>query len=155
MIKTIEIQGTKYFIGKLPAKKGRTILLKMMKILSFSLDSLKTGNLEKDIQDVSGLLISGFQRIVQNLDEKDFEYICDELANCTRYEEDLTGGKKITLELGSQFDEHFSGRYGAMIQWFGEALKFNFADFLDEMPKDLKLLIKELASKKSNTAKSS
>ena len=110
--KTVTIGSDTYTITQLGAKKGRAVAVRLAKLLAPMAEG----------ED------RGLSAALQNLSDADLEYVCDAFAALT----------SVKMERGSPqldaiFDMHFAGKYGAMVNWLVECVKFNFADFLDEL----------------------
>lgn len=119
-VKSKQIGDCTYRVRQLPAIQGRKVLVRLMKMFGPALESLGK-NTEANI----GSMLSG---ALENLDEEVFESLCDTFAKYTEFE--LPNGNYVGLGEVGMFDQHFTGKYGQMLQWLAFCVQVNFADFL-------------------------
>jgi hypothetical protein len=118
--KTVTVDGREYLLFQLGAKSGRKVMVRLTKVLGGAAGELAQGE-GFDEETIARFIRS----VAQQLNEVDFEYVCDIFAKSTRVVE----GERQPM-LSDVFDEHFAGRYYGMVKWLGECLAFNFSDFL-------------------------
>lgn len=109
-----EIDGVKYRVTQLGAVDGRAVLLRLLKAFGPSAAAMLGDNIAEAVAKL-------------NLSEDDLSYFCQQFGQKTFV---VLGDK--TPRLDNVFDEHFAGRYRAMILWLGFAVEVNFADFLSD-----------------------
>lgn len=126
-IKSKEIAGFKYEVTQLGAKKGRAVLIRLAKVIGPAISALVSAD---DFESAAGPALTN---LCSQLNEDDFAYISDTMADCTKLVQIATtsdGQKEIKTALSSLFDDHFRGRYLPMMQWLVFTLEVNFLDFL-------------------------
>lgn len=101
------IDGCSYEVTQLGAISGSRVFIRVLKLLG----PLFAGGGKLDLG-----------RVFENLNETDFEYLCNAFKPVTM----VTGQG----ELQGIFDIHFTGRYLAMMQWLWFCLELNYGDFL-------------------------
>jgi hypothetical protein len=124
------IDGYTYEVTQLPAREGRRILVQLMKILAPTLGALlKNADTDKlDNIDLTNVDLEGAARALSEAaDVRVFDELSDSMASAT--EVWGAGFGDAGAPLTHHFDDHFAGRYAAMLRWLGFALKANFADF--------------------------
>lgn len=119
---TVQIDGDEYELTQLGALEGRKILTKLLQMIGPSLQELAAA--ETLNEKAMGAAVA---KALESLDEGTFELICDVFGKRTTV---LVDGKKPALT-GPVFDQHFAGRYLAMMKWLFACMKLNFFDFLD------------------------
>lgn len=117
-VKSKTIGDCTYRVRQLPAIQGRKVLVRLMKMFGPALESIGKNT------DVGSMLASA----LENLDEEVFDSLCDTFAKHTEFE--LANGNYVGLGEPGMFDQHFTGKYGPMIQWLAFCVQVNFADFL-------------------------
>ena len=125
IVETPVINGFIYKIEKLGAKKGRTIMAGLIRAVGPAFDEGK---------DHLAMICAG-------LTDTQLETLCDTFAEKTRFSPD--GNPNAEFFLKTEFDRHFSGRYGSMVLWLKAALEANYGNFLGELGVDQERL-KEL-----------
>jgi hypothetical protein len=85
----------------------------------------------KASDDTAEAALVGISKLVESLSDDDVVYFCDIFAKTTMVAKEETPDKQVLL--GDQFDDHFAGRYGAMVKWLWAALETNYASFLDSL----------------------
>lgn len=125
------IDGRTYKVTLLGAKAGRAMLVRLTKLLGPAVASFVEGTLHAK-GGATESLTSGFAEAVRELtnrlSEAEFAAICDELSKQTAVVIDDEREHREP-QLNNIFDDHFSGRYGAMLQWLAFSLEANFASF--------------------------
>lgn len=117
IVETPPINGFIYKIEKLGAKKGRALMASLVRTLGPAFD--------------------GDDRIAKlcaSLSDAQLEMVCDTLAEKTRFSPEANPSAEFFLK--SEFDRHFSGRYGSMLLWLKACLEVNFGNFLQELGVD-------------------
>jgi len=114
--KVHEIDGYRYHVQQLGAKSGRAVLAKLLGILGPAADSQEP-----------------IARLAEKLTDADLDYLCDVFGKATQVEN--TDKPGAMLRVCDVFDDHFAGRYGAMLRWLWVCLETNYADFLGELSK--------------------
>lgn len=116
-----------YVVRMFGAKKGRTVLFRLSKMLGPAMTGLINGGFSGQ-----GLVMM-LSSFAESAKEEDFEFLCDSFADVTKVKRPVSSGEAIVLDLSQVFDDHFRGHYGEMIQWLGFAIRVNFESFLPEM----------------------
>jgi len=111
---TKDISGVTYHIQQLGARQGRSIMTRLIRVVGPALGETEDLDLTK---------------LFEALKEEDVEALCEAFAKTTRV---VTGTNKERV-LGDIFDDHFAGKYGAMIKWVIACLEVNFGSFLAEV----------------------
>ena len=67
---------------------------------------------------------------LRNLDDATMDYICDAFAQSTTIPLaiEATKASSVAIKLSDVFDDHFAGRYGAMMSWLAFCMELNFGD---------------------------
>lgn len=108
-----EIDGSVYTVTQLGAKVGKNLMFRLGKALAAAgADSTASG-------------------IASALREEDFEFVCDTFARMTTFHTLEAPSKEPRLS--DLFDDHFAGRYGALVKWLAFCIEVNFGSFLDEL----------------------
>lgn len=115
--KTKVIDGLKYTVTQLGAKKGMRALTRLARLLGPAF--------------ASGDQTEAMAGLFSRLTEDDVEYFCDTFAPLTTVEQD---GK--APQLSSIFEIHFTGNYSSMLQWLLFCIEVNFGDFFGGRPDD-------------------
>lgn len=132
--KTVPINGRTYEITQLPYTKGKSVLLRLLKILGPSVGAalerfpaLKEKELASlQVGEIAGALSAALERLTADLSEEDFDFVADALAEYTHL---LQDGKKLKLKNEREF--LFAGNYLEMFQWLTAAIRHNFLGFFD------------------------
>lgn len=122
-----EIGKTKYLLTQFGAKKGRSVLLRLFKVLGPGI-----GVLAQDTDKVADAI----RMLSESIKEEDLDYLCDEFAKVTKVykvAKMASGDTEILTDLLPMFDSHFRNAYGEMFMWLAQSIHFNFADFLVEI----------------------
>ncbi len=131
MIQTREckIGAHTYRVSQLGAKAGRSMLLRLIKLIGSgaaagisSLGSGAAASVEELIARGSG---EAFAELLSRLNETEVNAILDELAKHTHVLVDAQH-EPVLFEI---FDLHFAGAYDEMLAWARFALEVNFASF--------------------------
>lgn len=114
-----------YKVTQFGAKKGRSVLFQLSKMLGPALGALTDGDLPQ--------AMAAFARTAN---ENDFDSLCDAFAGSTvvMVSQRLSDGgtREVPFPLSQIFDTHFAGRYGEMLLWLAFSIEVNFSDFLSE-----------------------
>ena len=108
------IDGFVYVITQLGAKKGRTVLAHVMRVVA--------GAAEAE---------APVARIAAGLTDAEVDYLCDTFAAVTMVAKAETPDAQV--KLSDVFDMHFANRYGPMLKWLWAALETNYSSFLSDM----------------------
>lgn len=134
--KSVAIDGWTYEITQLGAVEGRELAVTFIKVLGRFAPMIASAT--KASKDETGLtkaaalelveeLVGEIAPALQTLDPKELDPLWDAFARSTQ----VRGKDGKTREpLQDVFDDHFAGEYYAMVQFFIEAAKLNFGDFL-------------------------
>ncbi len=113
-----KIGDTLYRVTPFGARKARSVLFLLSKLLGSALATLPNG---------IGEAVGAWAR---NASETDFDAVCSALENGSDYQQTVsTNGAAVWMPLGPSFDSHFSGRLDEMGLWMIFALEVNFASF--------------------------
>lgn len=123
------IGGTTFRVVVFGAKQGRSVLLRLLKMVGPSLGSFVGGlgrGAGKDADAAVALGIGeAMHELAARLAQSEVEGILDELAKHTVVV--LPGDKEPRLS--DVFDDLFAGRYQDMVAWAAFALEVNYAGF--------------------------
>lgn len=140
---TETIEGHAYTVRQFGARTGMTVAFRMFKVLGPALGKLAV---LKDLKDgkatklpeggVEVLLESVFKSVADMAKEEDFLYLVDQFQEVTTLHHRLPDGPGtvVPVALKTVFDDHFAGRYGALLKWFLFAGRVNFSSFFSESP---------------------
>jgi microcystin degradation protein MlrC len=112
--KNHNIDGYTYAVQQLGAKKGRLVLARVIRIVS--------GAAESD---------DPVAKLGASLSDAEVDYLCDTFAATTQVSKE--GDPNKAWVLADVFDDHFAGRYGAMVKWLWAALETNYSSFLSDV----------------------
>jgi hypothetical protein len=145
--KTHTIGDFNYTITQLGAKQGRVVLARVMRAVAGAAGDAATSA----GTDGAEAALVGMAKLVESLSDADVDYFCDTFSKTTLVARESTPDKQVPL--ADQFDDHFAGRYGAMIKWLWAALETNYASFLGDLGLDTGALAKaaKAAMSKSST----
>lgn len=103
-----------YTVQQLGAKQGRIVLARMLRVIGPAAEA----------QD-------SVAKLAASLTDDEVNYLCDTFSKATQVSksEDLSR----SVALSDVFDDHFAGRYGAMVKWLWAALDTNYASFLGDL----------------------
>jgi hypothetical protein len=125
-----QIGEYRYLVTLLGAKAGRSMLVRLTKLLGPATASFLEGVLHAKGGLTASLALGAsdaIREVTQRLSEADLVIISDELARFTAVVIDA----EHQPQLDKIFDDHFAGRYGEMLAWLAFALEANFTSFFD------------------------
>lgn len=148
-IKSGDIAGFRYVVTQLPGTEGRRWADELGRaVLPAIIELLDTlpavDKKEITIKKIVELINvqqakSAVSTILAALPSHRVDALIDDLSKSTEIYGPGFGdsGAPMSVDLNGRqmndnFNEHFAGRYKAMYQWLGFALKVNFADFFSE-----------------------
>ena len=108
------IDGTTYKIQKLGAKVGKRVLARMIRLVGPAIEAENT-----------------LEKLCSALTDEQLDFFCDTFAAATRLSPE--DKPEVELRLTDVFDDHFAGRYGAMMKWLKASVETNYANFFDEL----------------------
>ena len=111
------INGTTYKIEKLGAKKGKEIMMMLLRVVGPALEG------ENKIAKFCELAT-----------DAQLDKLCDTFAATTRVSPEAN--PEVELALKDIFDKHFAGHYGTMMLWLKACLEANYGGFLGELGVD-------------------
>lgn len=121
------IGSTTYRVTQLPAKLGRSMLVRFVRLVGPGAGSF-VGGLGRAGAFDAGIaqgIAEGLHDLCRRLNDDDVNAICDELAKYTV----VVQSRDIELRLSDIFDDHFAGKYDQMLAWLRFCLEVNFASF--------------------------
>jgi hypothetical protein len=130
------IDGFTYKVEKLGAKIGKRVLARMIRLVGPAIEAENT-----------------LDKLCTAFSDEQLDFFCDTFAAATRFSAE--DKPEIEFLLKDKFDEHFAGRYGAMMQWLKASVETNYANFFDELgltPALLEGLMKSAVGAMSPTA---
>jgi hypothetical protein len=133
--KSDPIDGFVYEVTQLPAREGRGILVALTKVIVPTLGAAIPGAVgasslaDVDLSDIN--FDSLAHTLAESLDESMFARVCDAMVGTTEVWGEGFGDAGAPLV--KWFDDHFAGRYLAMLKWLAFALRCNFLDFFDAL----------------------
>jgi hypothetical protein len=113
----VSINSTVYKIQKLGAKKGKEIMLMIVRVIGPAMDAPNK--------------IAKFCELAT---DAQLDKLCDTFAAVTRISPE--DKPEVELALKDVFDRHFSGKYGTMALWLKACLEANYGNFLLELGVD-------------------
>lgn len=122
------IGATTYRITQLPAKRGRAMLVRFVRLVGPGAGAFVggMGRGKAGFDAAIGIGIAdALHDLCTRLNEEDLSVICDEFATYTV----VVKSHEIELQLSKVFDDHFAGRYDEMFQWLRACCEVNFASF--------------------------
>lgn len=123
-----EIGGHVYKVTLLGAKAGRTMIVRLLKLLGPTLagfvENTVTGKGD-GIESIALGIAEAFRQLAEKIHADDIGAISDELAKFTSVVID----HERQPQLDRVFDDHFAGKYDCMLQWLAFALEANFSSF--------------------------
>lgn len=117
-----------YRITQLPAKRGRAMLVRFIRLVGPGAGALVGGlGRGKGTFDAAlGLGIAdGLHDLCTRLNEEDLSVISDEFATYTV----VIKSRDVEQQLSKIFDDHFAGAYDEMFAWLRACCEVNFASF--------------------------
>jgi len=128
-VKERVICGNLYRVTLLGAKAGRSMSVRLLKLLGPTLASFVEGTVTVTAADGGSALAIGaadaVRELAKHMNAEELAAISDELAKFTVVVIDA----EHEPQLFAVFDDHFSGRYDAMFGWLSFSLEANFASF--------------------------
>lgn len=122
------IGATTYRLTQLPAKRGRAMLVRFVRLFGPGAGSF-VGGLGRGKSGFDAALGMGIAEALHDLctrlNEEDLAVICDEFATYTV----VVQSRDIEQQLSKIFDDHFAGRYDEMFAWLRACCEVNFASF--------------------------
>lgn len=141
------IGATQYRITQLPAKRGRALLVRFIRLLGPGAGAF-VGGLGRARSGLDGAVGVGIADALHDLctrlSEEDLAVVCDEFAEYTV----VVVSRDVERRLKDVFDDHFAGRYDEMLAWLRACAEVNFASFFvgsrlgDALPRLLEVLSK-------------
>lgn len=130
--KTVAIDGYTYALSQLGAVEGRELVVLFVKVLGrfapLIVSATKAGKVEGGAESRAIEIAEEIGAAIQTLHPKELDPLWDAFA---RHAYVLSKDGKGREQLSEVFDDHFAGEYFAMVQFFIEAAKLNFGDFLE------------------------
>ena len=124
------IGATTYRITQLPAKRGRAMLVRFVRLLGPGAGAF-VGGLARGKGGWDFAALGGIGEAVHDLcmrmNDEDLGAICDEFATYTV----VVKSRDVELPLAKVFDDHFAGQYGEMMAWLRACCEVNFTSFFD------------------------
>jgi hypothetical protein len=126
------IAGVTYRVSQLPAKVGRNVLVRVVKQLGPGLAGALSGagSASAGVDNLGALVMGASEAIgmlCARLSPEEFDAILDVFARHTT----IALPNDVEPKLADKFDEHFAGRYDAMLQWAAFCMEVNFGSFFD------------------------
>ena len=133
------IDGQIYSITQLGAKQGRLVLARVLRIVAGAAGAAQS------VEDPVEAAAAAAAKLASALTDDEVNYLCDVFSKATQVTEGAKG-----WALSDIFDDHFAGRYGAMLQWLWAALETNYSSFLSDVGLNVPALAN--AAKKAMTS---
>lgn len=139
-----EIGGHVYRVSMLNTTRGWKLLLRVAKMVGPSIGIVVDGvGLSQTAAADEGFLqkladkklgdqffAQAISKLTDSIYERDMEHVIKELAQATRVRWNRNGELSDFMPLaGENFEVHFQGETGRMLQWLAFALKSQFSDF--------------------------
>ena len=122
------IGATTYRITQLPAKRGRAMLVRFIKLFGPGAGAF-VGGLGRGRSGLDGAVGVGIADAMHDLctrlSEDDLAVICDEFATYTV----VVQSRDVERRLADVFDDHFAAKYDEMLQWLRASCEVNFSSF--------------------------
>jgi hypothetical protein len=134
MLKSEEttINGTKYRVTQLPYSKGKSLMLRLSKVLGPAIaEAIAQAPKDQDLGDMQvsalgGSLSGAFDKLVHNLSEEDFDFAVETFGTYTH----ITDGKGQLKALdASEREFRYAGNWGELFQWLVFAFRVNYLGF--------------------------
>lgn len=123
------IGPTTYRVTQLPAKRGRAMLVRFIKLAGPGAGAFVGGLGRNQGGSFDGSLALGIAEGVHDfalrLNDEDLDAICDEFARYTV----VVKSREVELKLSDIFDDHFAGAYDQMMSWLRFCAEVNFTSF--------------------------
>ena|ERR1700682_1471034 len=108
------IDGFEYQIQQLGAKQGKTVMARMLRIFAPAAEASDP-----------------VARMAAALTDAELDFLCDTFAKSTQFS--AAAKPEAVLRLSDFFDDHFAGRYGAMVKWLWACVEVNYGTFLADV----------------------
>jgi hypothetical protein len=122
------IGAANYRITQLPAKRGRAILVRFVRLIGPGAGAF-VGGLGRGKTGLDAALGAGVADAMLDfctrLNEEDLAVLCDEFATYTV----VIQSRDIEQQLSKIFDDHFAGKYEEMLLWLKACCEVNFSGF--------------------------
>jgi len=129
-VREITIGEHTYYVTQLGTKSGLRKLVQMAKMLGPGMGAFVGGVGRGNQGDLESALAQGFGEAVHEmavrLDEVQISALVDEFAKNTT----VRVSDELQPRLSDIFDDHFAGRYDAMVRWLRFCWEINFSSFL-------------------------
>lgn len=115
------IDGFEYQIQQLGAKQGKTVMARMLRVFAPAAEASDP-----------------IAKLAAALTDAELDFLCDTFAKVTQFS--AADKPQAVLRLSDFFDDHFAGRYGAMVKWLWACVEVNYGTFLADVglgPNDL------------------
>jgi len=123
------IGSVTYRVTQLPAKRGRAMLVRFVKLAGPGAGAFVGGLGRNHGGSFDGSLALGIAEGLHDfsgrLNDDDLDAICEEFAKYTV----VVKSREIELRLSDVFDDHFAGKYDEMLSWLRYCSEVNFASF--------------------------
>jgi hypothetical protein len=123
------IGATTYRVTQLPAKPGRAMLVRYIRLAGpgagafvGGLSSSKAGTFDGS---VGGGIAEAIHDFTTRISDAELDAICDEFARYTI----VVKSRDVELKLSDVFDDHFAAKYDEMWAWLRFCSEVNFASF--------------------------
>ena len=120
-----KIGETTYRVTPFGARKGRSVLFLLSKLLGGTLGALK----DAEGGDVLAGISAALGAWALSAREEDFEAVCTALEGGSEFRMAVGADVAVWQSLATHFDQHFVGKYDEMIGWIAFALEVNFSSF--------------------------
>lgn len=125
------IGASVYRITQLPAKRGRAMLVRFIRLFGPGAGAF-VGGLGRGKSGFDGAVGLGIADAMHDLctrlSEEDLAVICDAFAEFTV----VVVNREIERKLSDIFDDHFAGKYDEMLSWLRACCEVNFASFFGD-----------------------
>lgn len=122
------IGATTYRITQLPTRRGRALLVRIVRLLGPGAGSF-VGGLGRGRTGIDAALAlgiaDGVHDLCSRLNDEDLGVICDEFSQYTV----VVQSRDVELKLSQIFDDHFAGRYDELLAWLRACCEVNYASF--------------------------
>lgn len=125
------IGATTYRITQLPAKRGRAMIVRLVRLLGPGAGAFvggvgRGGAGGRGFDTALGIgLGDAIIDVATRINDEDLGAICDEFATYTV----VVQSREIELQLSKVFDDHFAGKYDEMLEWLRACAEVNFTSF--------------------------
>lgn len=124
-----QIGGTLYRVTQLPARPGRALLVRYLKLIGPGAGSLVGGVGRSGASTFDLALGVGIGDAIhdfcERLNDAELGTICDEFARYTV----IVQSRDVQIRLSDVFDDHFAAKYDEMLKWLRFCSEVNFASF--------------------------